>query len=138
MMNWNDVIQLSREIVSVVNRLSNCLRTTAEVSQTLYRGVLPTANTDPVYTVRPQTKLILREIVLCNTSGGALTFNISFADPGAAESTAGRIYDTVSIASKETLVLPCNTLLNAEERVYAWASGSGVNARISALEITAL
>lgn len=137
-LTWQDVHQAVREIVQVVNRLSNTLRTNTEVSQTLYRGELPTANTTPIYTARLQAKATLREIVLCNTNAAARTFTLSIMDPATSEAASGRLYQDVAIAANETQTYQGFTLMNGEERLYLWASGAGVNARISGLEITAL
>lgn len=142
MINMDYISQVIRDIIQVVSRLSNALRANTEVSCTLCRGQLPTASTNPVYTVRDLTRVILKEIVVTNTTAGALTYTLSIMDPSTAEAASGaaggRYYVDVPIAAKETHKYDHNIFLNPQERIYMWASGTGVNARISGMEITAL
>lgn len=138
MINTDDILQVLRDAISSLSRIFNTVRANTEVSATLFRGSLPTASTTPVYTVRPQARITLREFVICNTTAGAVSYSIAITDPGVAESAPYRLYDTVLLGANSTDNLSHRIHMNPEERLYIWASGAGLTARVSGLEVTAL
>jgi hypothetical protein len=126
-----------RDLLVVISRLLYQVRTVTEVSFPLFRGELEAVST-LIFTMKESSILTLREITLCNTTAGPLTFYMSVTDPGQAEAVSRRYYNAYPVAANETITLEHRMLLISQERIYAWASGAGLNCRISALEVTSL
>jgi len=96
-----------------------------------------TANTDTtIYTcpTSQTTTTILKQIVMTNTGASSTTFSISLVPSGGSVQTSNRIFNSVSIASNETIILDVSQILTSGDFISALAGASGVNITMSGVE----
>jgi hypothetical protein len=86
------------------------------------------------YTVPAATRLMIKNINVCNTTAGALTFNIFLVPSGGSPATTNALYYQNSLASYASTQWSGVTMLNAGDMIYVQASGTGITAIISGAE----
>lgn len=94
------------------------------------------ATEEVIYTVPSATTTIIKQIILCNTSGSAVTVNISVTNSGASSTTAAnRIFNSFSVSSNETTLAAMSLVMEAGEKLWANASSDDVvNAIVVGIE----
>jgi hypothetical protein len=98
----------------------------AVLPKTLFRGAAVAAPTT-VYTTPSATTTIVTQVTVSNTSGGSLTFTLSF-DGFAA-------FTTKSVAANTTSTFNMKQVLVATDVITAEASTTDINFHISGVEI---
>lgn len=96
-----------------------------------------TAATDTtIYTcpTNQTTTTLVKQIIVTNTSASATVFFISLVPSGASVSTANRIFNSVSIASNETIILDVSQVMTSGDFLSARATLAGVNITVSGVE----
>lgn len=79
---------------------------------------------------------VIRNIHFCNTTGSAITVNVSIGSSAATTYSASTaLYTAFSIPANGIHVANVNVVLNASERICAFASASGVVATISGVDL---
>jgi hypothetical protein len=90
-----------------------------------------------MYTVPASTTTIIKEILLANTTAGAVTASVSVVPSAGTASTSNNILGGVNIDPNSTIVVELHTLLITGDFISAKASaGSAVNIMISGVETT--
>lgn len=98
----------------------------ATVSKALFRGAASTTNTT-LYTVPSSTTTVVTNILVVNTSGLAVTFDLSLDDV--------QIANDVAIAGNDSLVIDLKQVLATTKTIKGLASATTVNFHISGVEI---
>jgi hypothetical protein len=81
----------------------------------------------------PATATIIKQILLCNTTGAVQTATLYVAAVGAV-SDAKTIFKAISLDSSETLILNLVLVLAAGEIISGFASNAGVTITINGIE----
>lgn len=85
-----------------------------------------TAGTTTVYTTPASTRTMVKEIDICNTTGGALTVNVHLVPSGGAAGTANALLYGTSINANSTLQWSGVQVLNAGDTIQVQGSGLGL------------
>ena len=105
-------------------RLAGPAALTANTETNLY--VCPTAQT---------TTTIIKQIVVCNTSGSTSSFSLSLVSSGGATpSTGNRLFSGLSVAANETIFLDVSQVMTSGDYISCLSSISGVTVTISGVE----
>ena len=81
------------------------------------------------------TTTLIKQIVVCNTTAGTVTFSLSLIPfGGATPSTANRLFSNISIAANETIFLDVSQVMTSGDYLSAISSASGVTVTISGVE----
>ena len=87
-----------------------------------------------LYTVPSATSAIVKQIVVCNTTGSAITFSLSLVPYGSSAGTSNRLFSSLSVAANETIFLDVSQSMTAGDFISAYSSVSGVTVTISGVE----
>jgi hypothetical protein len=95
------------------------------------------------YVAPAETKTLLKEVVVSNGHGAAVTFDLHVTPSGESAAHGNRIMTTVSLDSAETKILSLNTVLETGDGIWAKCSEIGyipgygsVSIKISGIEIS--
>ena len=91
----------------------------------LGQAALTTAQTT-IYTVPSSSRVYLKEIDICNTTGGALTVNVFLVPSGSTAGTTNAVLYGNSIAANTTYQWKGVQILNTSQALIASASASGL------------
>ena len=97
----------------------------------------PSATTETiVYTcpASPTTSTIIKQIIVCNTSASAATFNMSLVPSGGSAGTANRLFSSVPIAGNETIFLDVSQSMVSGDFVSFNNSAANITVTISGIE----
>ena len=77
-------------------------------------GQLTPANTTAasLYSPAASTETLIKSIVICNTSSGAVTYRVFHDDDGTTYDTTTALYYDVSLAANTSIVLEFNLVMN--------------------------
>lgn len=95
-----------------------------------------TGATTTFYTTPASTRTMVKEIDICNTTGGALTVNVHLVPSGGAAGTANALLYGVSVGANTTLQWSGVQILNAGDTIQAQGSGLGLTLLASGGEAT--
>lgn len=95
-----------------------------------------TGATTTVYTVPASTRTMVKEIDICNTTGGALTINVHLVPSAGAAGTANALLYGVSIGANTTLQWSGVQVMNAGDTIQVQGSGLGLTVTASGGEAT--
>lgn len=95
----------------------------ANTETTLY--TCPTAAT---------TSTVVKQIVVCNTTGNAITFSLSLVPFGGTAGTANRLFSAMSVAANDTVFLDVSQVMTSGDFISANSSASNVVVTISGVE----
>lgn len=84
---------------------NNYLAATSMVGQILYSGQPSTTSETAVYTVSANTTVKIASGTLCNTSGSAVTVNVSVVPSGGTADTTHRVVSAFSLSAGNSLSL---------------------------------
>jgi hypothetical protein len=96
------------------------------------------ATEEVIYQVATGGTSIISQMVLCNTHSAAVTVNLSVTGSSSTSTTsANRIFNAMSIAANETMMIMADIYLFAGEKLWASASSDDVvNILISGIGAT--
>jgi hypothetical protein len=91
-----------------------------------------------IYQVPSGGTTVISQMVLCNTHSAAVTVNLSVTASGATSTTStNRIFNAMSVAANETMMIMADIYLQSGEKLWASASSDDVvNILISGVEAT--
>jgi hypothetical protein len=95
-----------------------------------------TAGTTTVYTVPASTRTMLKDIDICNTTGGALTVNVHLVPSAGAAGTGNALFYGAAIAANTTLQWSGVQVMNAGDTIQVQGSGLGLTIHASGGEAT--
>lgn len=98
----------------------------------LYQGN-PTTET-PMYTAPASTKTLVRQIVVCNTTGSNHTVSIGLVPAGQTADGTHRVLSGKSVPANDTLVLDIFQVLHAADFISGLVSDAGMTVTISGVE----
>ena len=101
----------------------------------LATGAIGTGAGTLAYTVPMGFRVRVTDIVISNTTTGALNATLHFVPSGGSVSAATQFIPASSIAANSTLQLLGDQILNAGDFIQAIGSGSGLTMHISGEEI---
>lgn len=104
-------------------RLAGPTALTANTETTIY--TCPTAQT---------TTTLVKQMVVTNTGASATVFSISLVPTGGTAGTTNRLFNSVSIASNETIILDVSQVMTSGDFLSARATLAGVNITVSGVE----
>lgn len=84
-----------------------------------------------IYTAPTNTRTYVKDINVCNTSGGALTVYISLVPDGGTAGTSNALFYNFSIAANTTYQWSGVQILDAGETIQVKASNTGLTITIS-------
>jgi hypothetical protein len=87
-----------------------------------------------LYTVPSSTSAIIKQIVVCNTTVGAVNFSLSLVPYGSSAATPNRLFFNLSIAANETVFLDVSQAMTAGDFISAYSSAANVTVTISGVE----
>lgn len=89
-----------------------------------------------IYTVPASTTAVIKEVVICNTTSGAVTLDLSFVPSGGTAGAANAIFSTLSVSANETKIYSMSSVLAAAGTVQAKASaGTSLTLTVSGIEV---
>lgn len=81
-----------------------------------------------IYTVPAATKTLVKELIFCNKTAGAITVTLTY--------DGVNIVNAQSIAANTTLIIPCNSILEATKIMAGLASANtSIDYYISGMEM---
>lgn len=87
------------------------------------------------YTAPVDTKAIVKQIILSNTTGTAATASISLVASGGTASASNRIVEQISVPANGVVMLDLSQVLEAGDFLAALAgTASAINMRVSGME----
>lgn len=95
-----------------------------------------TGATTTLYTVPASTRTMVKELDICNTTGGALTVNVHLVPSAGSAGTANALLYGTSISANTTLQWSGVQVLNAGDTIQIQASGVGLTISASGGEAT--
>lgn len=102
----------------------------------LYQGLLP-AGTTTAYTVPSGKTVIVKEILVCNVSVGAVTYDLHLVKSGDTVGTANQILKGASVAASATSQLNFSQPLEAGATIQIVpSSGDALCVTISGVEVS--
>ena len=109
------------------------------IPQTLIAGSQIAATATTYYTAPANTKAIIQNLTLCNTTAGAVTATVHIISTGASETASNMVISARTIAAGETYTCPeaIGAVLLATGTIRALAgSATSISIRASGVEIT--
>jgi hypothetical protein len=99
--------------------------TTVAVARVVFTPI--DATEEVIYSVPTGETLIITQIVLCNTHSAGVTVNLSITNSAATSTTAAnRIFNSMSLASNETMMIASDMYLDTGDKLWASASSDDV------------
>jgi hypothetical protein len=95
-----------------------------------------TGSTTTVYTVPASTRTMVKEIDICNTTGGALTVNVHLVPSGGSAGTSNALLYGTSINANSTLQWSGVQVMNAGDTIQVQGSALGLTILASGGEAT--
>ena len=89
-----------------------------------------------IYTTPSLTRTYVKNIDICNTTGGSLTFFISLVPKGATAGAANALFFGSTLTANETYQWRGTQILTPGDLISVKASGAGVTVTISGGEAT--
>jgi len=91
-----------------------------------------------LYTVPAATTSLVKEIILVNTTAGALTATIRVIPSGGADTVVNDILTAVALAANETMIFELSTVMETGATLRGLASAAtSINCKVSGYEVTA-
>lgn len=122
----------SPTLIGGIDGSGNVISFGAGANKKLYQGA-PTAETT-MYTTPAGGKTKVTQIIVCNTTAGALTASLSMVPSGGGAGAANRILAAKSIPANDTLVFDIDQVLHAGDFLSGLGSGAGLTWTISGAE----
>ena len=81
------------------------------------------------------TTTLIKQIVVCNTSGSVASFSLSLVPfGGATPSTGNRLFSGLSVAANETIFLDVSQVMTSGDYISCISSISGITVTMSGVE----
>ena len=87
-----------------------------------------------IYTCPSNTRTYVKDITVCNTTSGAVTFFLSLVPDQGTAGTANALFNAHSIAANTTYQWKGTQILNAAETIQFKGGGTGLTIHISGAE----
>jgi hypothetical protein len=87
-----------------------------------------------LYVVPAQYQTTTSSLVICNRTGGALTYRVSIRVAGAGESNEQFLYYGKTLAANETFSAVLGLTLAETDEVYVYASATGLSFNLFGIE----
>lgn len=97
--------------------------------------VQPATSYTTVYTVPAATTVIVKEIIVCNTSGSAVVLDISFVPSGGTAGVANNVVAQEQIGAYSTVIFTFSSVLPTGATIQARA-GAGSTLTVTASGVT--
>lgn len=89
-----------------------------------------------IYTVPGSTSTTISSAVICNRSASAITFRLSVAIAGAADTNAQYLYYDQSVDANSTFIATIGMTLATTDKVRAYVSAATVSVNLFGVEVT--
>ena len=97
----------------------------------LYQGQ-PGAGSTTLYSAPASTSVILKEVLICNTSGSPATVSVFLVPGGATQAAGNALVNNFQVAPNATLVQAMNQIMNSgDELTGQQGTGSAITLTIS-------
>ena len=106
----------------------------ADVIKVLGQAAPTTTATTDLYTVPNLNQTTVSSLVVCNRTGGALTFRVSVHVAGAAASDEQYLYYDKTVAANDSFTAVLGLTLNQSDEVKVRASASGLSFNMFGVE----
>lgn len=93
-----------------------------------------TASTVTVYTVPTLTRTMVKDIDICNTTAGGLTFTLYLVPSGGSPSASNALFSSLAVAANTTIQWTGVQVLNAGDTIRVLGSALGLTVNISGAE----
>lgn len=135
--SFEKMVDTLENVSQSIDRIADRQRVNIDATKVLARGRLNTGSGVPIYPVRRNTAVEIRELVITNTTSAEATFNVWAVPPGVgAPRDEDLIYKGVSVAGNQTLLLPRQWALEGDWRLYISSSrNNALNVFISGVEL---
>jgi hypothetical protein len=100
----------------------------------LAQGAIATGAGTLAYTVPTGFNTTVKDIVISNTTSGALNITLHFVPSGGSPAASNMLIPTSSVAANAMLQMTGNQVLNSGDYIQAIGSGSGLTMNISGEE----
>jgi len=98
---------------------------------------VPSTSDTTRYTVPASTYTILKEVVICNTTGGAVTFDMALVPSGGSVADATRIIRNASIDPYTTVIFKFSQVMEVSDFISTKAgAATSLTVTISGAEVT--
>tara|TARA_R100000406_G_scaffold88657_1_gene74157 strand:+ start:18 stop:356 length:339 start_codon:yes stop_codon:yes gene_type:complete len=87
-----------------------------------------------IYTCPANTRTYVKDITVCNTTSGAVTFFLSLVPDQGTAGTANALFNAHSIAANTTYQWKGTQILNAAETIQFKGGGTGLTIHVSGAE----
>jgi hypothetical protein len=84
-----------------------------------------------MYTCPPNTRTYIKDMSICNTTAGALTFYVSLVPDQATVGAANAIYYNTTIAAEDIIHWTGAQIMNAGDTIQVKGSASGVTITVT-------
>jgi len=106
----------------------------ADVIKVLGQAAPTTTATTDLYTVPNLNQTTVSSLVVCNRTGGALTFRVSVHVAGAAASNEQYLYYDKTVAANDSFTAVLGLTLNQSDEVKVNASANGLSFNMFGVE----
>ena len=106
----------------------------ADVIKVLGQAAPTTTATTDLYTVPNLSQTTVSSLVVCNRTGGALTFRVSVHVAGAAASDEQYLYYDKTVAANDSFTAVLGLTLNQSDEVKVRASANGLSFNMFGVE----
>ena len=106
----------------------------ADVIKVLGQAAPATTATTDLYTVPNLNQTTVSSLVVCNRTGGALTFRVSVHVAGAAASDEQYLYYDKTVAANDSFTAVLGLTLNQSDEVKVNASANGLSFNMFGVE----
>ena len=97
----------------------------------LYGGTIAVSPGTLLYTVPVDSQVIVKDIIISNTTALPLTCLLYFVSVGDSPATANTVIPNVSIAANSILQVSCEQFLGFSDYIQGIGSGAGLVVRIT-------
>ncbi len=101
----------------------------------LYTGQ-PTTSATTLYTAPAATTTIVKNILICNTTGSDATVTINFVPSAGSASVSNRIISALTVSGNNTVVVECSGILATGDFISALQNtSSAITLHITGVEV---
>lgn len=108
----------------------------ADTLKILAQAELAATTLTDVYTVPASRSTTVSTITVCNRTGANLTFRLSVAAAGAADTNSQYLYYDMPLPAKDTFAITLGITLSTTDKIRAYASAAGVSVNVFGVEVS--
>lgn len=135
--SFERLVDTLENVSQSIDRIADRQRVNIDATKVLARGRLTTGSSTPIYTVRRNTAVEIRELLVTNTTAAAATFDLWAVPPNVSSPRdQDLMYCDVELDKKQTLLFSRQWALEGNWTLYISASrNNALNVFISGVEL---